>query len=258
MSNSIWNCIKFEEKKSYGILTLSRPEALNALNSELLNELDNFLTQLDSLSLRGLIVTGEGKSFVAGADIKELSELNFDQALTLSQRGQSLFNKLESLPMPVIAAVNGFALGGGLELALACDFIIAGDKAKFALPEVGLGLIPGYGGTQRLSRVIGLAKAKRMILTGEMIDSQKAKDWGLVTDVVTQEELLNNAESLLKTVSSKGPFAISQAKEVVMDGFDCDLLTALAKEQEAFAHCFNRDEYKEGVTAFLEKRKPQF
>ncbi|MCB0422699.1 MAG: enoyl-CoA hydratase/isomerase family protein, partial [Bdellovibrionales bacterium] len=229
--------LTFAENGDVGVLTISRPKALNALNSELLGELDLVLDKIHAHSrLRVLVITGDGeKAFVAGADIKEMSEYSPDQALEMSLRGQKIFHKIESLRQPVIAAVNGFALGGGMELALACDFVIASDNARFGLPEVSLGLIPGYGGTQRLWRSVGASVAKLMTYTGDMYSAPQMKEWGLVTDVVALSELMEKTMAVAKTIGFRGPQAVSAAKVVINTGMDCDLQVGLQNEAQAFS-----------------------
>ncbi|MCB9027321.1 MAG: enoyl-CoA hydratase/isomerase family protein [Bdellovibrionaceae bacterium] len=250
--------IKYEVNEGIGVLTINRPEALNALNSELIHELYLFTEELDTASIRVLIVTGAGKAFVAGADINEFKEMSPSHAAALSHRGQSLFTIFEEMPITIIAAVNGFALGGGLELALACDFIIASESAKMGLPEVSLGLIPGYGGTQRLSRNIGKCLARAVVMSGDMFSAQKFYDWGLVVEVTKPEDLMNVAMKWAKTVSKKAPLAVAAAKKAINEGYNSDRRVAMEIEAQLFAECFNTEDQKEGLKAFLEKRSPQF
>lgn len=242
------------------ILTLSRPEALNALNAQLLKDLDQVLNVLqEDEGLRVLVLTGEGtKAFVAGADIKEMEKHTEAQAFQMAEKGQRLLDRLQNFKCPVIAAVNGFALGGGLELALACDFIIASDNAKMGLPEVGLGLIPGYGGTQRLARSVGKAWARRLTLTGEMISAQQAQSIGLVTEVVAPEELMKTALKTAEMISAKAPKALQWARQAINEGFEVTQAQGLKLEAELFAKTFATRDHNEGIQAFLEKRKPQF
>ncbi len=248
-----------------GILTIQRPEALNALNSELLAELLQILREIEQTkSLRSLIITGQGKAFIAGADISEMSGLNSDEGNTFAQQGQAVFRQLEKMPQISIAAINGFALGGGLELALACDIRIVSDKALMGQPEVNLGLIPGFGATQRLPRVVGMGWAKYLILTGEQIDSQKAMDIGLAIAAAEPDKLLDLAESIAKKVAFKGPRALWHSKQAVEASFANDLDQGLAIEADFFGQLFPKqngdteNEMVEGTQAFLQKRKANF
>lgn len=254
--------IKFEISNRIGTLTISRPESLNALNSSLLEALDQTLSEIagQSLSdLRCLIVTGAGeKAFVAGADIKEMSDLTSQQAENFAKRGQSVFQKLEDLQIPVIAAVNGFALGGGLELALSCDFIYASATAKLGLPEVTLGLIPGFGGTVRLSRRVGFAKAKEIIFSGNMMTADEALQYGVVNKVLASAELMPAVRKLAETIASRSPVAIAAAKQSVHNAFDQDLIAAIGNEARIFGGVFNSADSREGTKAFIEKRKAEF
>ncbi|MFP5519290.1 MAG: enoyl-CoA hydratase/isomerase family protein [Bdellovibrionia bacterium] len=252
------------EQKSPGVwqLTIHRPEALNALNSNVLNEMGDALRQIGEMSYqdaRALVITGSGaKAFVAGADIKELSELNSEQALHFAQRGQSVFHELSLLKIPVIAAVNGFALGGGCELALACDFIYASENAKFGLPEVSLGLIPGFGGTVRMARAMGTRRAKEYTYTGNMISASEAVTLGLVNKVFPQENLLNEVYKTLETILAKAPIAVGAAKISINQAWDMDVDQAQMNEAKIFADLFHTQDVREGTQAFLEKRKPNF
>lgn len=252
------------ENREHGIwlLTLNRPEALNALNTELLNEMADAFRQLSEMKFedaRGLILTGAGeKSFVAGADIKEMTGMTEEQALQFAKRGQSIFHEVNLLKIPVVAAVNGFALGGGLELALACDFIIASENAKFGLPEVSLGLIPGFGGTVRLTRAVGIRKARELTFSGEMINTTQALGMGLVNHVVSQAELMPTVFKKLEIILSRSPLAVAAAKKSINQSFDLDTEPALENEAEIFSNLFVSEDTKEGITAFVEKRKPVF
>jgi enoyl-CoA hydratase len=241
-------------------VTVERPAALNALNHTVLEEFHSSFNEADrDPDLRAMIITGSGeKAFVAGADIKEIQQLNPALALAFGEMGQTVLRQLERLKIPVIAMVNGFALGGGLELALACDYILASDNAKFGLPEVSLGLIPGFGGTQRLARVIGLARARELIYTGRMLSASEALQWGLVNRVVPLAELKKTVEESLQLILSRGPMAIAAAKEVIGQGFDLSLDAGLECERQSFAALFHQSEVREGTAAFIEKRKPQF
>jgi enoyl-CoA hydratase len=244
------------------ILSVHRPEALNALNALVLNEMADALRQIGEIDFenaRALIITGSGdKAFVAGADIKEIAELNEDQAYAFAQRGQSIFHELNLLKIPVIAAVNGFALGGGLELALGCDFIFASDNAKFGLPEVGLGLIPGFGGTVRLARAVGIRKAREMTFTGDILSAQEALDVGLVNKVVPQAELMNAVMKTVNTILTRGPIAVAAAKRSINQSYELDVDQAQKTEAQHFAELFSTQDVREGTRAFVEKRKPAF
>lgn len=243
-----------------GVVKISRPESLNALNGQVLGDLDMLLQDLkERRELRAVVLTGEGdKAFVAGADIKEMEKLSPAAAREMAVNGQALLQRLEDLPQPVIAAVNGFALGGGLELALACDFILASDKCKWGLPEVTLGLIPGYGGTQRLTRVLGRALAKRVALSGEIFTAQQGYEWGLITKIVPHAELANEALKLAETLASRAPRALAWVKEAVHKGGDRPLAEGLKLEAELFGRTFETKDHSEGVRAFIEKRPPRF
>lgn len=243
-------------------LTIHRPESLNALNSNVLNELADAIRQLSEFDYevaKVLVITGAGeKAFVAGADIKEMLEMNPEQAKAFAEKGQSVFHELNLLKIPVVAAVNGFALGGGLELALGCDFIIASDNAKFGLPEVSLGLIPGFGGTVRLTRAVGIRKARELTMTGEMIKADEALRLGLVSQVVPQAELMPTVQKKIEMILKQSPLAIGQAKKSINQAYDLETEAALANEAEIFAGLFDSEDTREGTKAFLEKRKPQF
>ena len=240
--------------------TINRPKALNALNTEVLAELQELIQDLyRNDEIRGLILTGEGeKAFVAGADIKELAILNRAQALELAEKGQSLFKKIEDCQKPIIAAINGFALGGGCELAMACHIRIATENAKFGQPEINLGIIPGYGGTQRLAQLVGRGKALELILTGDLISAQDAKALGLVNHVVAnRDELMALANSIMNKIVNKSPIAVSNAIKSVNAGFGFEN-TGYVAESENFAACAATDDFKEGTAAFIEKRSPNF
>ncbi|MFH2093888.1 MAG: enoyl-CoA hydratase-related protein [Pseudomonadota bacterium] len=238
----------------------NRPKALNALNNALFDELDHALDMVrDTPQIKVLILTGSGdKAFVAGADISELVKMNPLEGKFFSRKGQAVFSKLENLPIPVIAAVNGFALGGGLEAALGCDFIYASQKAVFGLPEMNLGLIPGFGGTQRLARLIGANQAKEMIFTGKTISAQQAFELGIVNKVCTPETLMNEVLETARLIASKGKVALRSAKEVIHNGLNTDLETGCRIENDVFGLTMASPDAKEGTTAFLEKRKPDF
>ena len=239
---------------------ISRPKALNALNAEVFQELDELIQDVYNKSeVKGLLLTGDGdKAFVAGADIKELAVLSQQQALELAKKGQSLFKKIEDCPKPVIAAINGFALGGGCELAMACHIRLATENAKFGQPEINLGIIPGYGGTQRLTQLVGRGKTLELLLTGDMISAQEAKALGLVNHVVaTRDELMTLANSMMKKIVSKGPVAIANIIKSVNGGFGFER-EGYATEAESFGACAATEDFKEGTSAFIEKRPPVF
>lgn len=252
--------LKSEAEGQVQVLSLNRPQALNALNQQLLSELDLALNTLEEdQALRVLIITGEGeKAFVAGADIREMQNHSSAQAEQMALKGQSLFNRIQNFRLPVIAAVNGFALGGGLELALACDFIVASENAKLGLPEVSLGLIPGYGGTQRLSRSVGKAWARRLTLTGEMIDATTAYTIGLVTEVVSRDRLSARSIELAQTIAARSPKALHLAKRAINEGAEMELGEGLRLESKLFGESFSTEDHNEGIAAFIEKRRPQF
>jgi enoyl-CoA hydratase len=248
-----------EIKDSVGLIKMNRPQAMNALNSQTLGELKEALSQLkDDDAVRVIIITGEGKAFVAGADIAEMKDMTKEQAEEFSRTGQKVFNKIAKIKKPVIAAVNGFALGGGCELAMACDIRVASDKAKMGQPEVNLGVIPGFAGTQRLSRLVGTAKAKELIFTADMVDAQTALSIGLVNQVVPAEQLMDVCMEMAKKIASKGPKAVKLAKKVISEGIEEKLEKGSEYETEDFGECFASGEAKEGMSAFLEKRKPNW
>ncbi|MBD3898269.1 enoyl-CoA hydratase/isomerase family protein [Halomonas sp. ML-15] len=252
--------IQRSERHGLACLTINRPKALNALNSALL---DALAAELDALEaepdLRGVLITGAGdKAFVAGADITEMRELSAAQARDFAQRGLATLKRLERLPVPVVALVNGFCLGGGCELALACDWAVASDNAILGQPEVALGVIPGFGGTQRLPRRVGPAMALDLVTTGRKIDAQEALRIGLVNQVMPQADLDAYVERLAKQLNGNGPQAVRGAKQAVHDGHDQDLDSALALETGLFALAFAGDEQREGMSAFVDKRKPDF
>ena len=240
-------------------LTINRPKTLNALNTDTLKELSRAFDELEgNPEVKVIILTGAGKAFVAGADISEMREKNAVEGREFGLLGQSVFTKVENLSKPVIAAVNGYALGGGTELTLACDMIYASEKAKFGQPEVGLGVTPGFGGTQRLPRRVGLAMAKELIFTGRIIGAEEALRIGLANKVVPPESLMEEVRNLAKEIASKGQVSVRLAKAVMNRGMDTDINSALMLEADAFGLCFSTADQKEGMTAFLEKRKPQF
>lgn len=249
---------KVEEE--IAIITINRPNALNALNSKTLVELGSVINEVsESKEIKVVIITGSGdKAFVAGADIKEMKDLNALQGKDLARLAQKVFSAIEHMPQMVIAAVNGFALGGGCELASACDIRIASTKAKFGQPEVTLGITPGFAGTQRLPRLVGKGIAKEMISTGDMIDAQEAYRIGLVNKVYDPEELLPKAREMASKIASRGPVAVSLSKAAVNDGMNMDTESAYKYEADIFGLCFATEDQKEGMTAFVEKRKAVF
>lgn len=251
--------VSFVKDNEFAVITMNRPEALNALNSKVLSDLQDALDKInDDPEIKSVIITGAGNAFVAGADIKEMISKTPDEARVYTQFGHDVFNKIEQLPKPVIAAVNGYALGGGCELALACDLIIASKKARLGLPEVGLGIHPGFGGTQRLPRLVGKAKAKELIFTTDIITSEEAERIGLVNKVVAPEELMAEAKKVAGKIARQGPVAIKLAKSVINRGLDVDLKTGLGLELDSVTEAFTTEDKTEGMKAFIEKRKPEF
>jgi enoyl-CoA hydratase len=248
------------EKGEIALLTINRPKALNALNRELVENLARVLRDVrHDHAIRVLIVTGAGdRAFVAGADIAAMSEMTAIEGLEFSQLGHRVMQTLEDLPIPVIAAVNGFALGGGLELAMACDLIIASEKARFGQPEINLALIPGFGGTQRLPHRIGHARARELIMTGEMIDAKTALEWGLLNKIVAPEQLLAEARKLAEKLASKSGIALRQAKVALRASFTMEEDAGLRFEQSAFGLVFASTDRVEGTKAFVEKRDPKW
>ncbi|MEO0124270.1 MAG: enoyl-CoA hydratase-related protein [candidate division WOR-3 bacterium] len=242
------------------ILKVNRPEVLNAVNTETILEIESAMKEFnDDKDVRVIIITGEGKSFVSGSDISRLAQMDSLAAREYSQIGQRVLSLIENMEKPVIAAVNGYALGSGCEIAMACDIRIASEKAKFGQPEVKLGLIPGHAGTQRLARLVGIGKAKELIFTGDLIDAQEAYNIGLVNKVVSADNLLEEAKNIAKKIiENAGPNAVKIAKTVLNRGIDSNLQTANSYETEAFSILFSTEEAKEGMKAFLEKRKPNW
>jgi enoyl-CoA hydratase len=246
--------------KEIAVITINRPKFLNALNSEVLRELLEAVDLIDQDPLfRAVIVTGAGeKAFAAGADIAEMQHKDVLEARAFATLGNKTFSKLESINKPVIAAVNGFALGGGCELAMACDIRIAGNKAKFGQPEVGLGIMAGFGGSQRLARLVGTGIAKEILFTGDLINAERAYEIGLVNQVVDSTEVLEEAKKMAKTIAAKSPLGIGFSKKSINEGVNLDLERALSLETELFGSLFSTKDQSEGMSAFLEKRQPVF
>lgn len=250
------NYITYEQEGFVGIITINRPKALNALNSEVLKELDACLDGVDLEATRALILTGAGeKSFVAGADIGEMSTLTKAEGEAFGKIGNDVFRKLETFPIPVIAAINGFALGGGCEISMSCDIRICSDNALFGQPEVGLGITPGFGGTQRLARIIGVGKAKEMIYAATNVKADEALRIGLVNAVYPLEELIPAAKKLAGKIAKNAPIAVRACKKAINEGLDVDMDKAIVVEEKLFGSCFESEDQKEGMAAFLEKRK---
>ncbi len=252
--------IIFDVDEGIGTITFNRPKALNALNGALLDELSSALDTIEAdEEIRVLVLTGAGeKSFVAGADITELATFNTLQGKMFSRKGQLIIGRLQDLAIPVIAAVNGFALGGGSEIALACDFIYASENAMFGLPEITLGIIPGFGGTQRLPRLIGSNLAKEMIFTGKLIPAAEAQTIGMVNRVMPQDTLMEETLKTAGSIAAKGKVSLRAAKQAVNNGLNVDLATGCQIEVDAFAICMASEDGREGTQAFIEKRKPRF
>ena len=248
--------IVYEQKGAYAVITISREKALNALNSQVLDELNETLDAVNLDEVRCLILTGAGaKSFVAGADIGEMSTLTKAEGEAFGKKGNDVFRKLETFPIPVIAAVNGFALGGGCEISMSCDIRICSDNAVFGQPEVGLGITPGFGGTQRLARLVGPGMAKQMIYTARNIKADEAYRIGLVNAVYPQEELMAAAEKMAAGIAKNAPIAVRNCKKAINEGLDADMDEAIVIEEKLFGDCFESYDQKEGMAAFLEKRK---
>jgi enoyl-CoA hydratase len=254
------NHLIFQKKERVGILTISRPEVLNALNRSVLEELDSFLVAVvPREGIRALVVTGAGeKAFVAGADIKEMRMFDLPGILAFCELGQRVALRLEAMDAITIAAVNGYAFGGGLEIALACDFIYASRTAKLGLPEVTLGLIPGFGGTQRLARAVGTRRAKEIILTGQPITADEAHAIGLVNRVVDGNGLLDSCLEVASQICRNAFGAVARAKQSINDGIDLSLTEGLELEKQAFVRTFDTEDRREGMAAFVEKRRPKF
>ena len=255
----MYQTIRYEKQDHIALVTIDRPEALNALNSTVISELEQVVSDLENdRDIRAMILTGAGRSFVAGADIGEQYPLDLDGGRRWGQRGSALLRRIEKLEIPTIAAVNGFALGGGCELAMSCDIILASEKAKFGQPEVGLGITPGFSGTQRLPRRVGIAKAKELIFSGKMIQADEAEKIGLVNAVYAPEALLDGAMEMARSFTKNAPIAVKYAKACIDRGIQMDMDDGTAVENELFAMCFATKDQKEGMGAFLEKRSAQF
>ncbi|MCR5201974.1 MAG: enoyl-CoA hydratase/isomerase family protein [Lachnospiraceae bacterium] len=248
--------VTYEVEGAVGVVTINRPKALNALNSQVLDELNEAFDSVNLDEVRCLILTGAGeKSFVAGADIGEMSTLSKAEGEAFGKKGNDLFLKIESFPIPVIAAVNGFALGGGCEISLSCDFRIAAENAIFGQPEVGLGITPGFGGTQRLARAVGTGMAKQMIYGARNIKSDEALRIGLVNQVVAQEELLPTVKKIAAGIAKNAPIAVRNCKKAINEGIDVDIASAVAIEEKLFGDCFETEDQRYGMEFFLDKNK---
>lgn len=248
--------VSYKSENFIGVLTINRPNALNALNSKVLDELRETFDKIDLETTRVVIITGAGeKSFVAGADISEMSTASVAEAEKFGKKGNDVFRKIETFPLPVIAAINGFALGGGCELAMSCDIRICSENAVFGQPEVGLGITPGFGGTQRLPRIVGLGKAKELIYAGNNIKAEEAFRIGLVNHVYPLENLMEEAMKLAGKIAKNAPIAVRASKKAINTGIDIDMDRAIIVEEKLFSSCFETEDQKEAMKAFLEKRK---
>lgn len=253
-----YNILALQLEQSLGVITINRPEAMNALNTAFFYEMDSMLNDLENDErVKVIVLTGAGKAFVAGADISEMVDMGAAEAELFSQLGQRIFRRMETFRKPIIGAVNGFALGGGMELAMGCDVLIASEKARFGQPEVNLGLIPGYAATQRLPRIVGRANALRLLLSAEMLGAQDALAIGLVQKVVPHEELMEEAKKFARLIASKGPTAVQIVKKAVVNGLDMDIDAGSIMESKLFGTLFG-NEGTEGMKAFLEKRNPKW
>ncbi len=248
--------IKYEQDGFVGVITIDRPKALNALNSQVLEELEETFKAIDLDAVRAVVITGAGeKSFVAGADIGEMSSLSKAEGEAFGKKGNDIFRFIETFPIPVIAAVNGFALGGGCEISMSCDIRICSENAIFGQPEVGLGITPGFGGTQRLARIIGVGMAKQLIYTARNIKAEEALRIGLVNAVYPQEELLDQAKKLASIIAANAPIAVRNCKKAINDGLDADMDSAIVIEEKLFGDCFETEDQKAAMANFLEKDK---
>ncbi len=247
--------VDYEVKGNIAVITINREKALNALNSEVLDDLEKVFDAVDINEVRCLVLTGAGeKSFVAGADIGEMSTLTKAEGEAFGKKGNDVFRKIETFPIPVIAAINGFALGGGCEISMSCDFRICSENAMFGQPEVGLGITPGFGGTQRLARTVGVGMAKQLIYTARNIDAAEALRIGLVNQVVPQAELMATAEKLASTIAGNAPIAVRACKKAINDGLQTDIDEALVIEEKLFGSCFESYDQREGMANFLRKK----
>lgn len=255
----MYSSLLIEKENNIATLTINRPDKMNALNKTVLDELDRAIDELNAdSSIRSIIITGAGpKAFVAGADISEFKGLNKEQAIAMAEKGQRIFKKIEDSSKPIVAAVNGFALGGGCELAMSCHFRLASENAKFGQPEVNLGLIPGYGGTQRLVQLIGKGKAIELLISANMVGASEAKALGLVNQVTSAEELLSETKKILSVINTKAPLAIASCIKAANAVFD-ETKNGFREEVKEFGDCFGTADMTEGVNAFLEKRKAEF
>lgn len=239
-------------------ITINRPKAMNALNEEVLNEMYEAIVQFEEGNEKVAVITGAGKAFVAGADIQAMSSMDNLKAQELAILGHKLMNKIEACEKPVIAAINGFALGGGLELAMSCDFRLASGAAKFGQPEISLGIIPGFSGTQRLTKLVGTGMASYMIMTGEMIDAKRALEIGIVEKVIDEEQFSDECTKIAEKMASQSLYALKAGKQTIENGANMDILRGSRLEIESFAQLFSTEDQKEGMSAFLEKRKANF
>lgn len=248
--------VKYDVEGAVAVITICRPKALNALNSTVLDELSQTVSSIDLDNVRCVIITGDGeKSFVAGADISEMSNLSQADGESFGKKGNDIFRKIETLPIPVIAAVNGFALGGGCELSMSCDIRICSDNAVFGQPEVGLGITPGFGGTQRLARLVSPGMAKQLIYTARNIKADEALRIGLVNAVYPQAELMDQAKKMAAGIAKNAPIAVRACKKAINEGLDANMDDAIVIEEKIFGKCFETYDQKEGMAAFMEKRK---
>ena len=255
----MYQYIIFEKKGKVAYITFNRPKALNAMNAEVVGELDSILADLEQDdSIWAVIVTGAGKAFVAGADIAAMRDYTPAQGRAFNLGAQQVLNRLENLPKPVVCAINGFALGGGLEVAMACDIRIISETAKVGQPEVALGIFPGWGGTQRLPRLVNVGNAKYYIFTGEHIPAQKALELGIVQEVVAPDKLMERAEQIVAKILEQAPIAVRMAKRTINEGMNMGLIPAISFDSETFATVFTTKDRVNGMTAFLNKEKPQF
>jgi enoyl-CoA hydratase len=253
-----YKTILLDESEDIVTLTFNRPDKLNALSGQVLDELEAAVEQFAASGARALVLTGAGKSFVAGADIAFMSSLSAVEALKFADQGQRILGRLGTIDKPVAAAINGFALGGGCEIAMACDLIYASTEARIGQPEVKLGIIPGFGGTQRLARLVGLAKAKELVMTGDALDAREAKRIGLVCDVFEPDDLVPRTREALSRILANGPVAVAQAKRAMNLGVDLPLVSGLELEKQCFVALFGTEDQREGTKAFVEKRRPDF